>query len=131
MVFQKQPKRTLRTIIREIVERTNTDNSRIRVLEQENDILKSRMDTIEQALMNNRKAIERDLAELKGTLDKSGRRSDQTDSMLKELARDMKRLASSAKIKELETMVDMYNPLKSQFITREEVERLIERRLEK
>ena len=42
MVFAKQPKRTLRTIIRELVDRTNTDTARIRVLEQEKDIVKSR-----------------------------------------------------------------------------------------
>lgn len=131
MTFTKQqPKQTLKTIIRELVDRTNSDTARIRVLEQEMGSIKSRNDSFEQAILNQKKQSEKVIADLTARLEKSNKRSIQIESTIKEIVREIKKLATTAKIKELETLVDIYNPLKSQFITKEEAERMIERRLD-
>ena len=129
-VFAKQPKKTLRTIIRELVERTNTDSARIRILEQEKDIVKSRTDSVEQTVIGQKKQADKSLAGLEARIEKMNERMLQIESTVKEIVKEMKKLATVSKIKELESLVDIYNPLKSQFMTREEAERMIERKLE-
>ena len=129
MVLSKQPKKTLRTIIRELVERTNTDAGRIRILEQESDIVKSRTDSVEQTMIGQKKATDKALMDLDKRIEKMNKRTVQIESTLKELIKEIKKLATTSKISELETLVDIYNPLKSQFITKEEAERMIERKM--
>ena len=48
-----------------------------------------------------------------------------------EMLKHLKQLASVSKVNELEAMLDIYNPLKSNFVTKEDVERLIAERLSK
>jgi septal ring factor EnvC (AmiA/AmiB activator) len=132
MAFAKQqPKRTLKTIIRELVDRSNSDTARIRILEQEKDIVKARADSMEQAMLGRKKQTDKALAELNAKIDKANKRILQLESTLKEIIKETKRLATTSKIKELESLVEIYNPLKSQFITKEEAEAMIERRIEK
>ena len=130
MAVDKQPKKTLKTVLRELVERSNTDNARIRVMEQENDILKSRSKSFEQDLFSQKKYFEASITSVKKETEKTNDKTANIESTLRELIKEIKKLATTAKIKELETLVDIYNPLKSQFITREEAERMIERKIE-
>jgi vacuolar-type H+-ATPase subunit I/STV1 len=131
MAFAKQqPKRTLKTIIRELVDRTNSDNARIRVLEQENSTIKSRMDSLEQVILGQKRQADKALAELNSKIEKTSKRMMQLESTLKEIVKEIKKLATTSKISELENLIEIYNPLKSQFITREEAERMIEERLD-
>jgi hypothetical protein len=130
MSLVKQPKRTLKSVLHELVERSNTDNARIRVLEQENDILKSRSKSFDKDLAALKGYFDKSLNSMRKDLDKTNSKVTSIESTLKELIREIKKLATTSKIKELETLVDIYNPLKSQFMTREEVERMMERKLE-
>jgi len=130
MAVDKQPKKTLKTVLRELVERSNTDNARIRVMEQENDILKSRSKSFEQDLFSQKKYFEASITSVKKETEKTNDKTANIESTLRELIKEIKKLATTAKIKELETLVDIYNPLKSHFITREEAERMIERKIE-
>jgi predicted nucleic acid-binding Zn-ribbon protein len=122
----QQTKRTAGTIIRELVDRTNTDTARIRVLEQEKETLKSRMESVEESAASSRKQTEKLVADLSSRLDRHEKRAAEMESTIKEIIREMKKLASVSKIRELEALVEIYNPIKSQFITREEAEQLIE-----
>ncbi len=130
MPLTKQPKKTLKTVLHELVERSNTDNARIRVLEQENDILKSRSKSFDQDLAAMKKYFDSSMNSLNKNLEKTNKKVVNIESTLRELIKEIKKLATTSKIKELETLVDIYNPLKSQFMTREEVERLVEQKME-
>lgn len=128
-VFGKQPKRTLHTIIRELVERTNTDTGRIRILEQEGDIFKSRVNTLEQDMLNQRKQIQASLSGFESRIAKQEEMLSKLEKTIKEVIKEIKKLATVAKIKELEHLIDIYSPIKSSFITREEAERMVEEKL--
>jgi hypothetical protein len=131
MSLTKQPqKKTLKAVLHELVERSNTDNARIRVLEQENDILKSRSKSFDQDLLSMKKYFDSSLNSLRKDIEKNSKKTMDTESTLKQLIKEIKKLATTSKIKELEALVDIYNPLKSQFMTKEEVERMIEKKLE-
>jgi vacuolar-type H+-ATPase subunit I/STV1 len=120
---------TLRTIINELVDRTNTDTQRIRVLEQREEALTFRINAMEQEALNINKAIQKLASSLESELKKRDRGISELQVVIKEMIKQLKRLATSGKVKELEAMLDLYNPLKSSFMTRDEVEQLISKRL--
>ena len=128
MAFGKQPPRSLHTIIRELVDRTNTDTSRIRVLEQEIGILKSRMNSLEQDMLSHKKHIQSLLSNFESGLARQEKALRELHSTVLEIVKEMKKLASVAKIKELEHLIEIYNPIKSEFVTREEAERMIDKK---
>ncbi len=120
---------TLRTIINELVDRTNTNTQRIRVLEQREESLSSRSDSLEQEALNINKAIQALTNNLGSELKKRDKSISEAQSIIKEMIKQLKRFASAGKVRELEAMLDLYSPLKSSFITREEAEQLISKKL--
>ena len=118
-------KNTLRAIINELVDRTNSDTQRLRVLEQREKVLSSRSNSTEQEIMNLNKQIQDSVSCIDAKLADQEDRIRKMESMIKEMVKQMKKLATTSKIAELEQLIDIYNPIKSQFITREEAERLI------
>jgi uncharacterized coiled-coil DUF342 family protein len=63
------------------------------------------------------KAVSETLSEIRGEILKVNKTMDKT--------------AKKAEIKELETLLEIYNPIKSTFATKDQVERIIEERLAK
>jgi flagellar motility protein MotE (MotC chaperone) len=124
---EKQP-RTARTIINELIERVNGDTQRLRIIEQSSESLTSRMDTLEQAMLQQRRDSQKSLAELETRIAALESGAAKSDSTLKEIVNHMKKLVTESQLKELETLIDIYNPVKSSFVTREELEKALKKR---
>lgn len=122
---------TLHAIINELVDRTNSNTQRLRVLEQRNEVLSSRANTIEQEILNLNRHIQRVMLGIDTKTKKIEDRIRKSEGILKEVVKQMKKLATTSKISELEQLIEIYNPIKSQFMTREEVERIIEEKKNK
>lgn len=122
---------TLHAIINELVDRTNSNTQRLRVLEQRSEVLSSRANIIEQEILNLNKSIHKVILSLDTKTKRLDDRIRKDEGILKEVVKRMKKLATTSKISELEQLIEIYNPLKSQFITREEAERIIEEKKNK
>ncbi|MCK4497099.1 MAG: hypothetical protein KAU24_02830 [Candidatus Aenigmarchaeota archaeon] len=122
---------TLHAIINELVDRTNSNTQRLRVLEQRSEVLSSRANIIEQEILNLNKSIHKVILSLDTKTKGLDDRIRKDEGILKEVVKRMKKLATTSKISELEQLIEIYNPLKSQFITREEAERIIEEKKNK
>ncbi len=120
---------TLHTIINELVDRTNTDTQRIRELESWEKGLNSRIELIEQEILNINKATQDLATKLENGLKKRDQSISEMQLMIKEIIKQLKRFVSTEKINELEAMIEIYNPLKSNFVTKEEVEQIIASKL--
>jgi hypothetical protein len=129
MVFEKQSKRTVRAVINEIVDRTNTNTQRLRIVEQDSRSQKSRLNSAEQNLLSQKKTIGSSIADFEKKLENMDERLIAMESEIKEIVNEIKKLASLPKVRELETMIEIFNPMKSQFVTREEVEKLMEKKM--
>ena len=116
---------SLHAIINELVDRTNSDIQRLRVLEQRNDILTSRSNAIEKEILNINRNIQRIMLSMETKNRRIEERIKKNDAMLREVIKQMKKLATTSKITELEQLIEIYSPLKSQFVTKEEVQRMI------
>ena len=53
------------------------------------------------------------------------------ENIINDIINNMKRLAEKSEIVGLKELIDIYNPVKSQFMTRTEVENLIEEKMDK
>lgn len=125
-----QTKTTLRTIIAELVERTNSNARRLRTLEEMVDNLTSRVNILEESSLKERKRLDGEISNLNSLIEKIEERIAVIEKNITEMVKKMKGFVTTAKIKELEELIDIYNPLKSNFITKEEVERMLEERSE-
>jgi predicted nucleic acid-binding Zn-ribbon protein len=120
---------SLHSIINELVDRTNTDTQRIRSLEHREESLTSRLENLEKDIMGISSSLQKISKDLEEGLRQRDRSISEIQSTIKEIIRHIKKLAEADKIDELEALLEIYNPLKSSFLTREEAEELISERL--
>ncbi|MEM5799542.1 MAG: hypothetical protein QXZ43_02670 [Candidatus Aenigmatarchaeota archaeon] len=126
MVFEKnQP-----TVDTETVKRINDNTRRIRIIEQRLDIIDSRIKGIEERVID-------EMNTLKVTFDKlsedvkalSTEIKTMRGNMLK-FEQNLEKTAKKSELKEIESLLDLYNPIKSRFVTRDELDRILERKKE-
>jgi predicted phage gp36 major capsid-like protein len=120
---------SLHAIINELVERTNSDTQRIRALEQRTESAMSRMDSIEQELMKMTQSLQKISSDMEAKFKSNEAVDSETQNTIKEIINRVKKLAPAEKVEELEALLEIYNPLKSNFVTMEEVENIIAERL--
>ena len=120
---------TLHGIINELVDRTNTDTRRIRSLESWEKSLNSRLEAIEKESIRLNNVTQKIITEMESGLAMRDKAITEMHNMIKEIVKHLKRFAKSEKITELETMMEIYDPLRSNFVTKDEVEQLISKRL--
>jgi hypothetical protein len=122
---------TLHAIINELVDRTNSDTQRLRVLEQRAEVLSSRSNTLEQEILNINRHMQEIILDLDARIKILEGVLKKNENILREVVKQMKKLATTSKISELEQLIEIYNPIKSQFVTKEEVERILEEKKNK
>jgi vacuolar-type H+-ATPase subunit I/STV1 len=117
--------RSVHSVINEIVDRINDNTKRLRTLEQRSQILASRMNSVEKEMLRLNKNTQKLVSGIETRIKEQDNKVFQNETTVKEIIKQIKKLATGAKISELEELLEIYNPLKSQFVTREEVERMI------
>jgi len=123
--------RSVSTIINEVIERVNSDTQRLRVVEQSNDSLISRVDGLEQAALQQKKDLLKHSTDLAADISFLDERVAKLESTIKEIVEHIKKLVTQSQVKELENLIDIYNPVKSNFVTKEELEKILSERLRK
>lgn len=123
-------KRTVGSVLNKLIQRVNADTRRLRLLEQENIISKTRINVAERNFLAEKKYIQKSLKEMDEKISKIEDNIIRIEHTIKEIVTEIKKLASTTKVKELQSLIEIYNPIKSQFMTKEEVERMIEEKLE-
>jgi len=131
MVFEKEAPPDFSGISSEIVKMVNTNTRRIRTIEQRLSGTERRISSLEEKIIdeidNLRRGFEQISLDIKALTDNL---SQIRTEMLK-INKNLDKTAKKAEVKELESLLDLYSPIKSKFMTREEVERLIEEKTEK
>jgi predicted nucleic acid-binding Zn-ribbon protein len=123
------PRRTVGSVLNKLIERVNSNIRRLRILEQESSIYKTRLTSAEQEIMSQRNQVMKSIKDINDKISRQEDRIAAIENTVKEIISQFKKVTTTSKIKELEELIEIYNPIKSQFVTREEVERIIEERL--
>jgi len=127
-VFKKEGRRTVSSVLNEVIGRVNTDTRRLRLLEQENSVFKTRTNRLEIENLNIKKQLNTKVKSLESKLIKQNNRLVKLENIFKEVVKQMKLSATKSDVGRLEELVGLYNPITSKFVTREEVERMLQNR---
>ncbi|MBU3958200.1 MAG: hypothetical protein KKB25_03935 [Nanoarchaeota archaeon] len=120
----------LQTMLDEIVRRLNEHGRRLRVLEERNRAIESKLDSAEDMILRNAENARLKTEELLGALGKMDARVMKIESDVSKIARDMGKTVKKNEVLELENLMSLYNPLRSSFVTRDELERILKEKKE-
>lgn len=117
--------------ISELYEMDAENKRRLREIEQRLKGLDNSVKRAESGMLE----VKNKLADLAANIksDKGGvdLRIKEAENALSDIINGMKRLAEKSELVGLKELIEIYNPVKSQFVTREEVGKIIEDRMEK
>jgi uncharacterized protein (UPF0335 family) len=131
MVFERKPPQNFAPINTEIARSTNDNTRRIRILEQSLESSRNRISSLEERMIEEMGDIKKWMDQLSIDI---GEISKDFKTMRKEIIRINKELEKTARkneLKELESLLDLYNPIKSRFVTRDEVISILENQIKK
>jgi len=115
----------------ELVKMVKTNAGRIRSLERRLMGIEQRMTSLEEKTIEGtdkqRKDFEQILIDIKAVSENISK----IRTELIVLGKNIDKAAKKSEVRELESLLDLYSPIKSKFTTRDEVERLIEEKIEK
>lgn len=124
-VFSKEPEDKMHRILSEVINRANDNTKRLRDLERAYESMTTRAIAIEQDFMAAKKKSLKDYEELKKKLDEQNTHIMKIQETLKEIMKQLKFFATKTKVEELESMLNIFNPLESVFTTKEDVKKII------
>lgn len=125
MAVPKKPL-TVKNVINEIVRRLNEDARRIRDLETRMDRIDSSISTLEETVLNQLNDLKIDFEKVVSKINSVADRMNQIENEIVRLNKELGKAATKADVKKIETYVEILNPITSKFVTREELERLLE-----
>jgi len=115
----------------EIVKRINTNTRRVRTIEQRLDGLESRIGALEEKIIDEIESLRKSFDQISVDIKDVAKSLSEIRGEILKLNKSMDKTAKKAEIKELETLMDIYNPIKSKFTTRDQVERILDEKLGK
>jgi len=125
----KKHPQTINTILNDVIQRVNDDTQRLRILEQSSESLTSRMNSLEQGMLQNRREFQKAFSEINDGITSLDDRLSKTENTMKEIINHVKKLVTESQVKELQNMIEIYNPVKSNFVTKEEMEKFVNEKL--
>ncbi len=130
MVFEKETA-DVQAFSNEVVKIISTNTRRIRALEQRLNGLEMRIGAIEEKIINEIEGIRKDFEEIHIDIKSIVKNLSELKSEILIINKTIDKTARKSEVKELESLLDLYSPIKSKFTTRDEVERLIDQKLSK
>jgi len=130
MVFEKETT-DVQAFSNEVVKIMSTNTRRIRSLEQRLDAIEMRIGGIQEKIINDIETIKKDFGEINMYIKDIVKNVSELRNEILRINKTIDKTARKSEVKELESLLDLYSPIKSKFTTRDEVERLIDEKLSK
>jgi len=131
MVFERKPPQQQIGISTEVSRITNDNTRRIRILEQSLESSRTRIGSLEEGMIDEMGDIKKWIDQLSLDVKEISKDLKEIRTEISRVNKDLTKTARKSEIKELESLLDLYSPIKSHFITKEESMRLIEREMNK
>jgi len=129
MIFMPTPK-DLQTMLDEIVRRLNEHGRRVRVLEERNRAIESKLGSAEDMILRNAENARLKTEEVLTALREMDARVMKIENDVSKIARDMGKTVKKNEVLELENILSLYNPMRSSFVTKDDVERMMREKKE-
>jgi septation ring formation regulator EzrA len=110
----------------ELVRRMNEDNRRIRLLEQRMDRIDNTVSGLEDNVLAQLDDLKFSIEKLNSETQRIGERITGIENEMNKLKKDLEKTATKTDIKQIETFIDIINPITSKFVTKGELETALE-----
>jgi len=130
MVFEKETT-DVQVFSNEVVKIISTNTRRIRALEQRLNGLEMRIGAIEEKIISEIEGVRKDFGEINTDIKTIAKNLSGLRNEILRINKTIEKTARKSEVKELESLLDLYSPIKSKFTTRDEVERLVDEKLSK
>lgn len=130
-VFGKSPDEKQERIMVDLINRVNENVQRLRVIEQKMQAADLRINSAEQNVVSYTKNMQKEFLDKNTIITQIDDRIEKIETAYKEILKQLKLVATRANLDELRQLVSIYDPLKSSFVTKEEMERFVEEKLSK
>jgi len=119
----------VKLVTSEILRRVNEESRRIRILEQRMDRIYDSANNLQENVISQLNDLKLGIERLSDKILKLSERLTNIESEIDKVNKGLGKAATKAEIKQLETFVNIVNPITSKFITKEELERIMEERI--
>lgn len=110
----------------ELVRRMNEDTRRIRLLEQRMDRIDNTVSGLEDNVLAQLDNLKFSIEKLNSEILRIGERMTGMENETNRLKKDLDKTATKTEMKQIETFIDVVNPITSKFVTKDEMERMLE-----
>ncbi len=107
--------------------RMTENDRRIRLIEEKVDNMHQKIKIIEDSVLRHNKESTFQLSKSSDNVDNLNNKISEIDSSIKMILMEVKRSAKKTELMEMKKFFDLLSPIKNQFITREEVKKIIRR----
>jgi len=118
----------LELILQELIRRANRSDRRLRIIEQRTQALESRTGSIEDINFKQSKDIKKRIIDMEFTIKSFCDRIIKIENDINRISEQLKGFAKKNEVKEIESMFDLLNPIKQDFVTKKELEEILKRR---
>jgi len=115
-------KKEIDVVLSEIVRRLNEQSRRIRTLESRNSVSESRTGTVEDTILKMTDEMREKFKTLSDGIKEFETQMIKLEHDINRINKNLEKTAKKNDLRELENIISLYNPIKSKFITKEELE---------
>lgn len=113
-------------LVNQLVDRVNDFNRRIRDLEEKVRNMNARVNTLDDSLLKKTKSLSDDVQDINDDMGEIRDRVANLEVDIKEINREKRKFVTSQEIEEIENYMDLMNPINSSFMTEKEVKQFVE-----
>jgi phosphate starvation-inducible protein PhoH len=117
--------RDVQAILTELVRRENESSRRLRALEERSSLTEMRASTLQDSFLKiseEKRVFNDKINERLTSIENSILR---IDNDLIKINKNLEKMAKKTELKEIENMLSFFNPIKTNFVTKEDVERML------
>ncbi len=114
-------------ILQELIRRANRSDRRLRIIEQRTQAMESRVNSAEDSNFKQSKEIKKSIMDVEIAMRNIADKIIKVESDMSKITEQTKNFARRNEIKEIETMFELLNPLRQEFITKKELTEALRR----
>ena len=118
----------VKIVTSEILRRVNEESRRVRILEQRMDRIYDSVNSLQENVISQLDDLKLSIERLSDKVLKVSERLNGIENEIEKVNKGLGKAATKAEVKQIETFMNIVNPITSKFVTKEELERLLEER---
>ena len=129
MVFEKPEEAN--AVLSELIKRINEDRRMMRLVEQSVERLENSLSALEGSALSQMSDFKLSLDRIGSKIEATAARLNAIEANIAKLGKGVDKAATKLELKQLESFIDLVNPVTSKFVTKDELDRALEERARK